>query len=414
MKSQSFMRGTFKALALILFLALSRSAIAKTKFNVLHNFALDRNGANPVFFTTLTLDKNGNLFGAAQAGGDIKNNYCEGYGCGVIFELSPSDGGRWRERMLYEITDPQSQGEFDSPLALDVQGNLYGCTVPVPGGVSSAFELTPGSRTWTFNPIWPSGCAGPVGLIFDGTGNLYGELGNDFSGDIGELSPGPSGWVYGKLYQFCQKYRCPDGVNPLAPFSWDSKGNLYGTTYDGGDPHCNNCGVAFQMTPNGDGTWTYHVLHRFLNGNDGSNPGTGLTVDAAGNAYGTAVYGGPHGNGDVYKLTPAKSGRWKLNVLYGFPNPSNGWAPVANLVFDKAGNMYGIANGPSGCGYICGVVFRLSPQTNGTWKYSVVHRFTGSDGNFPNGLTMDNKGNLFGTTTAGGKYGYGVVFQITP
>jgi len=277
------------------------------------------------------------------------------------------------------------------------------------------FQLTPGpGAQWSFNPIWPSGCSGAVGLILDATGNLYGEFGDDFNGDVGELSPGSNGWVYTKLYEFCPSgSNCRDGINPLAPFSWDAKGNLYGTTYNGGDPRCYSCGVAFQMTPNGDGTWTYHVLHRFLNRKDGSSPYGSLTVDASGAAYGTTTYGGPYGNGNVFRLTPGKNGRWKLTVLYGFPNGTNGVAPGVNLVFDKAGNLYGIA-GTSNCGGTCGLIFKLSPTKSGPWNCTVVHRFNMTDGNFPNGLTMDSQGNLFGTTQAGGKYGYGVVFEITP
>lgn len=163
----------------------------------------------------------------------------------------------------------------------------------------------------------------------------------------------------------------------------------------------------------GAGTWTYDVMHRFSYRNDGANPYGSLTVDSAGNAYGTTTYAGPYGNGNVFKLTPTKSGQWKLIVLYGFPDPNNGTTPGNNLVFDKAGNLYGTAGSPS-CNGLCGVIFRLSPQKNGEWTYSVMHRFAGTDGDYPNGLTMDSQGNLFGTTQAGGKYGYGVVFEITP
>lgn len=275
------------------------------------------------------------------------------------------------------------------------------------------FELTPGSPQWTFNPIWPLGCIGPVGLITDTAGDLYGEFGNGTTGGISELSPTPSAWVYTNLYEFCPSGSdCRDGITPLAPFSWDSNGNLYGTTYDGGYPYpkC-YCGVAFQMTTNGDGTWTYHVLHRFTDGNDGGHPYGSLTVDASGPAYGTTTYGGPHGNGNVFKLVQAGR-RWNLTVLYGFPNPDNGFAPGNDLAFDKAGNLYGTAGTPA-CNGGCGVIFKLSPQKNGTWSYSVLHRFDMTDGNYPNGLTMDSEGNLFGTTTGGGKYGYGVVFEIT-
>src|ERR1700676_1113457 len=413
MNSQSSTRGIFKALALMLVLAFSGAAAAKRRFKVLHDFALNSGGANPVLFATLEMDKSGKLFGATQAGGDIKNKYCEGYGCGVIFEVSPSHSGKWKERVVFEITDEFTQGRLDSPLGLDYKGDLYGCTY-LEGTSAPMFQLTPGTAAqWTFNPIWPGGCIGAVGLILDSAGNLYGEFGNGPTGGVSELSPTTNGWVYTNLYEFCQQNGCPDGDRPLAPFSWDSKGNLYGTTYDGGDPRCYSCGVAFQMTPNGDGTWTYHVLHRFLNGNDGSNPGTGLTVDASGNAYGAAIFGGPHGNGDVYKLTPTKSGPWSLRGLLASPNGTKGAPPVGNLVFDKAGNLYGIA-GSSTCNWTCGLVFKLSPTKSGPWNCTVVHRFNMTDGNFPNGLTMDSQGNLFGTTQAGGKYGYGVVFEIIP
>jgi uncharacterized repeat protein (TIGR03803 family) len=255
-----------------------------------------------------------------------------------------------------------------------------------------------------------------VGLIPDRTGDLYGYigLGEYGEGAISELSPGSSGWTLTELYSFCIKSSCPDGDYPVAPFSWDSKGNLYGTTYDGGYPYpkC-SCGVAFQMTPNGDGTWTYHVLHRFTHGNDGGFPLGSVTVDASGAVYGTTTHGGHYGNGNVFKLTPTTDGHWKLTVVYGFPDASDGAVPSGDLVFDKAGNLYGTA-GSTACNGSCGVIFKLSPQKNGKWNYSVLHRFSMTDGDYPNGLTRDSEGNLFGTTTGGGKYGYGVVFEITP
>jgi uncharacterized repeat protein (TIGR03803 family) len=252
-------------------------------------------------------------------------------------------------------------------------------------------------------------------LTLDRTGDLYGYIGLGAYGEgaISELSPGSSGWTLTELYSFCSKSSCPDGVDPVAPFSWDSKGNLYGTTYDGGYPYpkC-SCGVAFQMTPNGDGTWTYHVLHRFTHGSDGGFPLGSVTVDASGAVYGTTTHGGPYGNGNVFKLVQEGS-RWKLSVLYGFPNSDNGFAPGNDLVFDKAGNLYGTAGSPA-CNGGCGVIFKLSPQKNGKWNYSVLHRFSMTDGDYPNGLTMDDEGHLYGTTRGGGKYGYGVVFEITP
>jgi len=412
MKFRNFACRTIKTLAVILLLGLGVSAAAKTKFRVLYNFKDGSDGAYPVPLAPLAIDARGNLFGGAEAGGDNKNSYCEGYGCGVIFELSLSDGGKWKERVLFEITNPVGQGEFDSPLALDGQGNLYGCDNPEP-----MFELTPSSPQWTFDPIWPGGCIGPVGLILDAAGNLYGEFGNDTTGGISELSPTSNGWVYTNLYDFCPSgWNCRDGDEPLAPFSWDTKGNLYGTTWSGGLVGCGSyCGVAFQMTPHGDGTWTYHVMHRFDSfKGDGYLPYGSITVDGNGGAYGTTTHGGPNGGGTVFKLTPAGKGRWKETQIYTFPNGDYGTGPGGNLLFDKAGNLYGTAGSFLYCNGACGLVFKLTPRKNGKWNYTVVHHFNMTDGDYPNGLTMDSQGNLYGTTTHGGKYGYGVVWEITP
>ena len=376
-------------------------AAAVSKFRVLYNFTGGADGGRPVLFAAIAIDKAGNLVGPTAAGGYVGGD-CP-YGCGTVFAMARGEGGNWSESVLFEVTDPITQGYIDSPLALDSQDDVYGCNYSGP-----MFELTSGTGQWTFNAIWQYGCDYPMGLILDGAGNLYGGFGNGSSGGISELSPSPDGWVYTDL---CQQQGCEFMAE--APLSWDAKGNLYGTTFFGGDPHC-NCGVAFQMTPNGDGTWAYHLMHQFTHHKDGANPHGSLTVDASGNAYGTTPNAGPYTNGNVFKLTPTKDGRWKLTVVYGFPNyKKDGLGPGNDLVLDKAGNLYGTA-GSVNCNGTCGLIFKLSPQKNGKWKYSVLHNFNETDGDFPNGLTADSQGHLYGTTSTGGKYGYGVVFELTP
>jgi hypothetical protein len=156
-------------------------------------------------------------------------------------------------------------------------------------------------------------------------------------------------------------------------------------------------------------------MHRFADSQyDGQYPDGGLAIDAAGNAYGVAGGGGPNGTGTVFELKPSSSQtgkRWNQVVLYDFPNCNEGCSPGCTMVFDKAGNLYGVAAGGTK-GY--GVVFKLSPHAGGEWSYTVVHNFVGSDGEFPWGVTLDDKGNLFGTTKNGGTYNAGVAFEISP
>jgi len=187
-------------------------------------------------------------------------------------------------------------------------------------------------------------------------------------------------------------------------------------TYSGGLVGCGGyCGVAFQLAHNADGSWTYHVMHRFDSfKSDGYLPYGSITVGVNGSAYGATTHGGPNGGGTVFKPTPTGKGHWKETLIYTFPNGDYGTGPGSNLLLDEARKLYGTAGSFFYCDGACGLVFELSPQKNGEWNYTVVHHFNMTDGDFPNGLTMDNQGNLYGTTTRGGKYGYGVVFELTP
>jgi uncharacterized repeat protein (TIGR03803 family) len=191
-----------------------------------------------------------------------------------------------------------------------------------------------------------------------------------------------------------------DGGYPLAGLVMDSTGNLYGTTSVGGSGAW--VGEVFKVTPSGQET----VLYAFGGGTDGSTPEASLLIDSAGNLYGTTYAGGAYGLGTVFKVT--QSGQ--ETVLYSFRGGSDGANPQASLMRDRKGNVYGTtsAGGANGTG----TVFELSRKG----KESVLYSFAGgTDGATPvGGVTMDKKGNLYGTTSAGGAYTYGTVFELTP
>jgi uncharacterized repeat protein (TIGR03803 family) len=403
-------------LAVALALASPTPGFGGRKYKVLHNFGSGSDGSGP--FGPPALDKKGNLYGLTGIGGAGK---CSDYGCGTVFELLPKANGTWREAILHSfMAGSDGAIPWGGPI-FDNSGDLYGTMRGDSGlGGSGVFELSSSSDGWTNTVIYAND-AGP-GLLLDKLGNLYGEMGRGQYkyGAIAELSPNFNGWTYAPLYSFCV-FQC--GYSPPAPPIWDAKGNMFGATADGGvgQPACwtsFGCGVIFEMTPSQDGAWSYHVLHRFLefSSKDGQTPNGGLAMDAAGDLYGVTVYGGVHNQGRVFKLT-FSGGHWKETTLYDFPNCADGCLPAGTPAFDRAGNLYATASGGvADCGgYTCGVVFQLSPQQNGTWKFSVVYRLHGTDGNFlPYGVIVDSKGNIFGTTSAGGKYNAGVAFEITP
>jgi len=392
-----------------LLLLLSPDVWPESSYRVLHSFGAEGDGAVPA--GTLALGSDGALYGTT-GGGDTG---CKGgYSRGTIFELTKGLSGEWDEDILYCFAGQYIDGFPDSGLSIDAQGNLYGTSAGGPNDLATVYQLMPAEGGWTLSLLYDLG-AGP-GVTLDKTGDIFGEMGigKHKGGAMAELSPSLEGWVYTQLYSFCSEYDCKDGYEPLFPPIWDGAGDLFGTTYYGGVVGC-SCGVAYEMTPKPTGKWEYHVLHRFGSfPKDGLGPAAGLAIDSSGALYGNTVYGGPHKNGTIFKLAYI-GGRWKETLLYGFPNCSIGCLPNGTMVFDQAGNLYGVNSGGMVCdGIGCGVVFKMTPQVNGTWRYSVVHKFNGEDGAGPVGVIIDEQGNLFGTTSRGGTYNAGVAFEITP
>ena len=204
-------------------------------------------------------------------------------------------------------------------------------------------------------------------------------------GTVFELTPnGDGSWTESVLHSFYYS----DGFGPEVGLIFDAAGNLYGTTLGGG---ALQRGTVFKLTPNGDGSWTESVLHSF-NGSDGNWP-RGLIFDAAGNLYGTTYLGGARNVGTVFEFTPNGDGSWTKTVLHSFRGGSDGANPMAGLIFDAAGNLYGttIWGGGGVCPNGCGTVFKLRPTLSGTWRFGVLHKFMGTPGAYPYaGLVFDH------------------------
>ncbi len=215
-----------------------------------------------------------------------------------------------------------------------------------------------------------------------------------------------------------------NGIAPLGNIVFDSAGNLYGVTQDGGALKCDGgdgCGTVYQLSPQGDGTWTQTTLASFT-GDNGAFPYAGPVLGTDGNLYGSTQQGRPAKYGSVYELSPGPDQSWVLTTIFRF-NGENGANPEYSLVFDKVGDLYGTAveGGDLNCTADgCGTVFRLSPNSNGTWKETTLHVFSAGEGNFPSSsLSMDAAGNLYGTTYAGGDYtnclnGCGTIYRLSP
>ena len=395
-------------------------------YKVLYNFTGGADGANPM--AALTMDSAGNLYGTTEGGG---------VGYGSVFQLRRS-GSAFVYRGLYSF---KGGDDGDSPVArvtFGPNGSLYGTTLkgggnnpPFNSGIVFNLQPPPAfckavSCPWLETVLLrfnEANGVNPYGdVTFDHAGNLYGTTysgGQHNEGEVYELTPSNGSWTFNFVYSF----NGTDGRQPVGGVTFDSAGNLYGTTRFG----LGN-GSVFQLTPSGQ-SWTLHTLYAFSGYSDGGWPEEGVIIDAAGNIFGTTPWLPYTDNpGTVYELTPSDEG-WTYSLLYGFPTGYQGAGYVSALVMDKDGNLYGTTsqeglvseNCPGGCG----TVFKLTPS-NGGWIYTDLHDFAGriSDGAAPYaGVVLDSQGNIYGTTSIGGTgtgcydgelVGCGVVWEITP
>ena len=251
-------------------------------------------------------------------------------------------------------------------------------------------------------------------LAIDSAGNLYGTtvLGGTFGGGtVFKLAPTPNGWVHTVLYSFSGG---ADGGEPYKGVTLDAQGNLYGTAVTGGSGSCEGgCGVAYKLTNSG-GTWTQTVIHAFTGGNDGSGPGARLTIDQQGNLYGMAPTGGAYGAGTIFQIHQNTSGTWKFKVIHTFTGGADGSGGSAGQMLLRGRHVYGAAT--VGGIYGQGVAFELTPAQSGEWTFKTIYSFKGQpDAGFPyGGLLFDGAGNLYGTTYYDGANDLGAVYKLSP
>jgi uncharacterized repeat protein (TIGR03803 family) len=417
MRSKNVLVAINAVLVVVCTALLMAATHAVAQETVLYNFNGGVTGSEPG--SNLILDAAGNLYGTSPRGG--ATDY------GVVFELSPQTGGGWTEQVLHSFSNNGHDGILpQGGLIFDAGGNLYGTTSG--GGVhkgGTVFELAPATGGgWTESVLhnFGAGADGSEpygGLIMDAAGNLYGTTtlgGAHGDGAAFELSPVTGeGWTEKMLHSFSGT---TDGSQPFAGLTFDASGNLYGTALEGGTY---GDGTVFELTPQSGGQWAGKVLHTFgdANGNGAIayEPYGGVVFDQAGNLYGTTYYGGGNGGGTVYELTPSTSGEWKESPVRNFGG-TGGAQPLAGVVIDAAGNLYGTTvnggNEHTVCdGTGCGVVYELSPVTGGGWTETVLIDFNYTDGGHPTGtLIFDSAGNICGTTSAGGSGVFGTVFEI--
>jgi len=319
----------------------------------------------------LVIDTAGNLYGTTFSGGTN--------GSGVVFELIPS-GSAWREKTLYSFCAKKHCKDGAGPATgltysgatagqpYDGISPLFGTTED--GGAylqGSVFSISPktGTKKWTETVLYSfcpqSGCSDGMEptapLLVDGSGNIYGttEFGGQANlGTAYEISKNGTEYISNILYSFCAQTNCTDGEGPHGGLVMDSGGNLFGSTASGGSGQ----GLLFELSANGDG-WQYNVLEEF-NGANGSGPEGALIIDSSNNLFGTTFFGGAQKKGTVFEFNGA------IQTLYSFctgRNCPDGKEPVAGVIEDGSGNLYGVTS--AGANKNSGTIIELSPSETG-------------------------------------------------
>lgn len=249
-------------------------------------------------------------------------------------------------------------------------------------------------------------------LVMDSAGNLYGtsvQGGTFGGGTVFEVTSSGSGWNHTVLYNFTGG---ADGGEPYKGVTLDAHGNLYGTAVTGGGGSCEGgCGVVYKLTNSG-GSWTQGVIHTFTGGDDGSGPGSPVAFDKHGNLYGMTPTGGAMGFGVVYEMKPGANGSWNLGVIHAFTGGTDGLGGSAGrLLLDAAGNVYGVSTVGGANGF--GNVFEIMPS-GGKWQLTTLYSFKDQpDGASPyGGVIFDTDGNLYGTTYYAGANDVGTAYKL--
>jgi uncharacterized repeat protein (TIGR03803 family) len=394
-------------LALVITLMLPGALAAQTS-ETLYSFNGTSDGNDPL--SSLVADASGNLYGTTFVGGPS--------GAGEVYELTPTPTGEWTETILYGFTGgTDGANPYYADVIFDTAGNLYGTTVS--GGANNfgtVFKLAPTVNGWVESVIYSFGGGADgqnpyAGLLFDTAGNLYGTTNSGGAYGVGtvfELSPQAGGqWSERVLFTFDNKH----GSSPVGGLVFNKHGHLLGAASSGGT---RSNGVIYELAPQKDGSWTEKVLHNFTGGHDGGFPwAERLLIDANGHIYGTTQGGGALSAGTVFKLSPNSDGSWTESVLYSF-DPTVLSNPYSGLTFDASGNLVGTCANGNGTTTVGGI-FQLTKTKAGKWDESNLFLFSGANGEFPeSALLLDQSGNLYGTTFQGGVSNSGVVFKVTP
>ena len=316
------------------------------------------------------------------------------------------------ERVLYSFQGGTDGFRPDGPLVLDPAGNLYGTTVyGGADGWGTVFELSPdGQGGWSETILYSftggaDGQQPATALTLDSHGNLFGTTPGPSScsrycGSVFELSPGGSGWTFTLLHAFRGK---KDGGEVAGGLTMDTAGDLFGTTIGGGSK---GYGTVFQLSNSGSG-WALTTLHAFALDADGGDP-AGTLVLGDGTIYGVTLWGGAYGDGVFYRLSLDANGRWREKVLYSFKGGNNG-AQVTGLISDQNGGLYGVSD--TGNRH----VFRFTQKQGGGWAKKNLYTFRGGGNGSPSGnVLVDQAGNLYGLASDGGGKRDGSLYKLTP
>lgn len=329
--------------------------------------------------------------------------------------------------VIHSFTGQQDGAYPFTGLTVDAGDNLYGTTFGGgSGGYGTVFLLDADGSGWLLSTLYSfsngSDGAGPIArMVFGPDGALYGSTSaggggpcltsNNYRGcgTIFKLSPpprSPASVIYSWGSTILFRFNGTDGSYPQGDLTFDASGTMYGTAVNGGTP---GWGLVYSLTPS-HGTWTENILYQAQNNGDGQYPWGGVVFDAAGDIYGILEAGGQSGFGAIYKLSRSGSG-WQETTLHSFTyQGNNGAYPQSGLIKDASGNMYGATAHLPGAG---GSAYELTPS-GGDWNYNFLDSFSGGINLGPyDKLVMDAAGNLYGTTYADGQYGYGSVFKLT-